>query len=310
MRQLLSDKISGNLTGIWLLIPEHLRLGTWDLLKGWSRSSDEKPVCFALRSSSVSVSQATPEVVQMGTEILMPQPDGALVMADSEHYTVEIVEHLHQETSFDFFVPMPKQRYILRTVDQIPEEKFVHRWAGLATAKVPYRLSNSSMGPFYLIVQRCGESPEDYEFMPFLATADRDELEDLIENYPDRWHVEEFFNTDQALGWDRAGSLNLNIRYGHMTMALLAQASLHELRKKFGAPEATWNAEHFAREILKGLEGDTRVKEDTIIVTYYNAPNPDRLKQTCEGLPEKLQNQNVDPRVPWLFNFKLDFVFK
>ena len=22
--------------GIWLLVPEHLRLGTWDLLQGWS----------------------------------------------------------------------------------------------------------------------------------------------------------------------------------------------------------------------------------------------------------------------------------
>ena len=36
MRQLLADKVSGNLIGLWLLIPEHLRLGTWDLLCGWS----------------------------------------------------------------------------------------------------------------------------------------------------------------------------------------------------------------------------------------------------------------------------------
>ena len=30
VRQLLADKVSGNLVGLWLLIPEHLRLGTWD----------------------------------------------------------------------------------------------------------------------------------------------------------------------------------------------------------------------------------------------------------------------------------------
>ncbi len=36
VRQLLADKVSGNLVGLWLLIPEHLRLGTWDLLCGWS----------------------------------------------------------------------------------------------------------------------------------------------------------------------------------------------------------------------------------------------------------------------------------
>ena len=32
VRQLLADKVSGNLVGLWLLIPEHLRLGTWDFL--------------------------------------------------------------------------------------------------------------------------------------------------------------------------------------------------------------------------------------------------------------------------------------
>ena len=41
MRQLLADKVSGNLVGLWLLVPEHLRLGTWDLLCGWSGQPGE-----------------------------------------------------------------------------------------------------------------------------------------------------------------------------------------------------------------------------------------------------------------------------
>ena len=40
VRQLLSNKISGTMTGIWLLIPEYLRLGIWDLLKTWTRIPD------------------------------------------------------------------------------------------------------------------------------------------------------------------------------------------------------------------------------------------------------------------------------
>ena len=36
VRQLLADKVSGNQIGIWLLVPEHLRLGTWDLLLRWT----------------------------------------------------------------------------------------------------------------------------------------------------------------------------------------------------------------------------------------------------------------------------------
>ena len=39
---MLADKVSGNLAGVWLLVAEHMRLGTWDLLKGWTNSSNEQ----------------------------------------------------------------------------------------------------------------------------------------------------------------------------------------------------------------------------------------------------------------------------
>ena len=38
---MLADKVSGNLLGLWLLVAEHLRLGTWNLLCGWTRQSGE-----------------------------------------------------------------------------------------------------------------------------------------------------------------------------------------------------------------------------------------------------------------------------
>ena len=39
VRQFLADKAMGNLAGIWLLIPELLRLGAWDLVCGWTGQS-------------------------------------------------------------------------------------------------------------------------------------------------------------------------------------------------------------------------------------------------------------------------------
>jgi hypothetical protein len=36
VRQLLADKLSGTMVGLWLLVPAHLRLGTWDLVCGWT----------------------------------------------------------------------------------------------------------------------------------------------------------------------------------------------------------------------------------------------------------------------------------
>ena len=49
---------------------------------------------------------------------------------------------------------------------------------------------------------------------------------------------------------------------------------------------------------------------DTILVTLYNAPDAERLRPHYENLPRILLQQNIDPRVPWLYNFKLDFRFK
>jgi hypothetical protein len=115
---------------------------------------------------------------------------------------------------------------------------------------------------------------------------------------------------NQALGWQRAGTLNLNIRYGQMTLALVAQAVIHQLRQRLGVPFATWDAPHLAKDLFRALDGDVRVQHDTILVTYYNAPNAELLRRHYEGLPGKLVAQKIDPRIPWLYNFKLDFRFR
>ncbi len=62
------------------------------------------------------------------------------------------------------------------------------------------------------MVQREGERPDDFQYSGFLCTARRPEPESLTEQYPKRWHVEEFFNASQDPGWKRAGTLNLDIR--------------------------------------------------------------------------------------------------
>jgi hypothetical protein len=71
-----------------------------------------------------------------------------------------------------------------------------------------------------------------------------------------------------------------------------------------------WDAVHLARDLFSGLEGDVRVQHDTVLVTYYNAPKAEHWKEHFENLPQRLQTEGVDPRVPWLYNFKLDFRFK
>lgn len=431
VRQRLADKIGDNLCGLWLLVPEHLRLGTWDLLRTWTGQSAERmeprlalqlvheaalcsnglregrcltirgfetlnglpflardvathgvldahsvteseklqvslgklrrasghyagqlllidphrapsfsqrhvrkrrrergckptkmaqtffcldgggqPFCFTTANSSRTVSQATPELLRMAAAILAPMPARTLVAADTEHFTAELFDHVKNETPFDLIVPLPHRQRDQRRWREMPAEAFTRHWAGYATAVQPYLPHGSQGGPYFELVQRQGERPEEWQFHAFLSTTDRDPVERITGDYPHRWHIEEFFNFEQCLGWRRAGTMNVNIRYGQMTMALLAQTVIHQFRRRLGTPYESWDARHPATDIFRGLDGDIRVRGETIVVTYYNAPNVEQLRNQYEGLPAKLQAEGVDPRIPWLYGFQLDFQFK
>jgi len=434
VRQLLADKVSGNQVGIWLLVAEHLRLGTWDLLLHWSQqpaqrveprlalhlvneaalclcsyrhrrtlsqkgfelanglpfvptdtaihdlldshtvleaqemqialgklrragdhfggqllamdphrmtsytkrqmrrhrfSAREKPakmgqtfflldcqtgqpVCFTLASAAQSVLDASPALLRMGAQILGARSDAPskpLVLTDKEHYSEELFHTVKEQGLFDLLAALPAYPQCTQRWGAIAQGDFTPRWPGYATTTQPYRFKNHS-DLYYELVQRTGVKKKEFHYQGFLGTVRLPEEQTLTRDYPQRWHVEEFFKFDEALGWHRTGTLNLNIRYGQMTMALLAQAAIYQLRQRIGPPVAQWDSAHLARNLFQGLEGDIRVEQDTIVVTFYNAPNVELLRAHYENLPAKLQRQSVDPRIPWLYNFKLDFRFK
>jgi hypothetical protein len=433
VRQLLANKISGNLVGLWLLAPEHLRLGTWDLLTRWAGPSPSdlssrmamqlvheaalgvvnlrtartlsqkgfellnglpfvvsdqsvhdllvahtvehaenlqlalgcirrarghfqghllaidphrlpssskrqmpryrdntairpykvsntffcldaethQPICFLLGSSSMTVNQMTPRLLRLAALILNPTADSRpLVVADNEHYTDDLFQFVSEQTPFDLLVPMRNTKAFTASLKAIPEQEFQPRWAGWATTHRPFHFRQHPETDYCQLVERSGETSENFYYKAFLATRYRDEVNDLAIHYPQRWHVEEFFNAYQDLGWKRAGTLNMNIRLGQMSMALIAQTVCDQFRKRLGDPFASWDARHFASAILRGIDGDIRISDNTIIVTLYNAPKADLLRKHYENLPQTLEHENVDPRIPWLYNFKLDFKFR
>ena len=96
-----------------------------------------------------------------------------------------------------------------------------------------------------------------------------------------------------------------------MSMAMVAQAAIDQFRRHLGPTAASWDAGHVSKAYFTELEGDVRIVEgDTILVTYYNAPTDNDLRLMYEDLPARLRAERVDPRVPWLYGFKLDFCFR
>jgi hypothetical protein len=65
-----------------------------------------------------------------------------------------------------------------------------------------------------------------------------------------------------------------------------------------------------ADAVFAKINGDIRVKDDTIIITCYNAPKELNLHNHYQSLPAKLISEGINPKVPWLYDYKLDFRFK
>jgi hypothetical protein len=424
LREKLSRKISGTLMGLWLLIPEHLKLGSWDLLKTYTHSrnnaaieprmgmqliheaalclqgirrkrscahqgfeilnglpdiiTDEQahmflnqktihqskhmqvnlarvrytnhhfesglinidphrivthsqrimpkkkkrpdqpsqkmlqtyfaldplsgqPIVSTIGSSAARTSNVTIELLQMISQVLDTRK---LIMADSEHFTLQLADFIKNQTQFDFLMPLP----IIPKVSQLFDKlSFQTHWAGYATAVCDYNFRDDNQ-KYFLIIQRSGEAK--YYYKPFLTSNASNVLEQLTTCYPQRWTIEEFFNFEGKLGWHRASTMNLNIRYAKQSLALIAQSLIYEFRKLLPEPYKHWTAQTIASEIFTRFDGDIKVTADKIIATFYGVPENLNLKMHYQNIAQKLAHQKIDPRVPWLYDYKIDFRFK
>lgn len=261
-----------------------------------------QPIGFGIGSSSVNTTKATIDLLNMADKI----EQDALILADKEHFTNELAKYIKQHTRFEFLMPVISSKRIQKIERS---QNFQPQWAGYAIAETPFHFVESKEN-YRLLIQREGEIESHYKYKSFLALSDKPASVLLSEKYRERWSIEDFFNFDGAMGFDRASTFNLNIRYGKMSLALLAQAATYQFRQRLPKPYNRWNAIHLADAIFNKFDGSISVKDDTIIVTCYNVPRELKLHQHYQNLPEKLISDGIDPRVPWLYDFKLDFSFK
>ena len=261
-----------------------------------------QPIGCGIGSPGANTTKATIDLLNMAERV----NKNALILADKEHFTENLIRHINQNSSFEFLVPAIETERIQKIERN---QAYQQKWAGYAIAETMFNFAGHKE-KYRLISQREGETTKDYLYKSFLTLSKKPATELLSELYQERWSIEDFFNFDGAMGFNRASTFNLNIRYGKMSLALLAQAATYELRKKLPKPYNRWNSKHLADAVFSKMDGDIKVKNDTIIVTCYNAPKELNLQNNYQDLPSKLIAEGIDPRIPWLYDFKLDFRFK
>ena len=261
-----------------------------------------QPIGCGIGSTGANTSQAAIDLLDMARRV---NPN-ALLLADKEHFTQGLIREIEQGSNFGFLFPAQSTERIRQMERALTYQP---KWAGYAVAETMFNFDKSKE-KYRLICQREGETEMEYAYKSFLTLSDKPATELLTEKYGQRWSIEDFFNFDGAMGFDRASTFNLNIRYGKMSLALLAQAATYELRRRLPEPYNRWNSIHLAEAVLTKLDGDIRVKDDTIIVTCYNVPIELNLHNHYQDLPLRLIAEGINPKIPWLYDYKLDFRFK
>jgi len=260
-----------------------------------------QPIASTIGSTGKKTSHATIELLQLIQQI---QNDDKLILADAEHFTINIVDYIKNQTTYDFLSPTPVTAKITKLMSGLD---YTPQWAGFATAITEYQFKQSKE-KYHLLVQRTGEA--NYQYKPFITSNPDHVLQKLSEYYPLRWSIEEFFNFEGSMGWKRASTLNLNIRYGKQSLALIAQALVSQFREKLPKAYINWTAQSIADKVFSRFDADIKVKKNTIFVTYYGIPEEYGFKNHYSNMPQKLENENIDPRIPWLYDFKVDYIFK
>lgn len=248
VREILAGKLSGTHLGVWLLIPELLRLGGWDLLTATfgRRAMDPRIALQLVGESAVCVDRIRRKGSLCNQGFCLAA--GLSVLA-SDHSVHQLLDS-HSMADYE---------ELQATLMQL-RRLAGHYHSPQVLAMDPHRMVSASR-----------------RRMPAKKKKP---------DQPSQKMLQTFFCTDitsrQPLGF---------------TMGSPGKSCTHATR-------------HLAEQVLTNMEGDLRVKDDTIIVTFYRDHHQLDLARHYQNLPQILASEGVNPKIPWLFDFKLDFRFK
>lgn len=262
-----------------------------------------QPIVFTNGSSGKKCSSATIDLMEMIRKIGIKK---GLFIADKEHFTSEIAEWFTQHKEYEILMPAPEVRKI---TEMYETQEYTRKWAGYSIAESIYTFNESNI-ELRLILQREGEVKDKYKYKGFLTTSTKNAVELISSNYPKRWTIEKFFNFEETHGWSRASTHNLNIKYGKQTLALIAQAATHQLKKKLPNQYSQWTAKSLADNVLTNLDGDIRVEKNKIIVTFYGDHKKLNLRNHYSDISNQLKSEGINPKIPWLLDYELEYRFK
>jgi len=262
--------------------------------------NSKKPLMAIATYSGTSVSQVTRRLISLTKDIL---DRDFLMVADKEWYCGQLIDELHKQYGITVLVPAKKTKKRLEELKAVALDKYDQTvWGNIASV---YTTMNDFDGQVLMFLKK----RKDGKYFALLTSENEMSSDTAMPTYTKRWRIENFFKDNDFLGMDKLPSLNLNAIQTMLSLRLLAFHALDNFRHDLGPVYNSKTPEMIHREFIDGVQGRVQLRGNVITLNIYGFEHQAAAASILTNLDGKLLRANIDPRIPWLGNRRLQFLF-
>lgn len=262
--------------------------------------NSKKPLIAMAAYSGTTVAQTTNKLAEMTRDILNRE---FVLVADKEWFCGQLIQELHERYGISILVPVRRSENRTTEFDSIPLEKY-HK-SELGNIAAVYTSMKDFDGPLKMFLKK----QPDGKYFALITPEQEMVTSTAMPTYTKRWRIENYFKENDFLGINHLPSLNLNAIQAMLSLRLLAFNVLDNFRHDLGAEYSHKTPDLIYREFVDGVQGRVQLIGDRIIVNVYGFKHEHAVASIMTNLDAKLKKANVDPRIPWLGNRRLEFKF-
>jgi len=262
--------------------------------------SSKKPLMAMATYSGTAVSQVTCGLIGLTKEILGKE---FLMVADKEWFCGSLINELHKLYGITVLVPAKNTEKRIEEFESVALDKYDETvWGNIATV---YTTMSNFDSPIMMFLKK----RNDGKYFALLTSENEMSSDTAMPTYTKRWRIEDFFKDNGFLGVDKLPSLNLNAIQTMLSLRLLAFQAVDNFSHDLGPDYKRQTPEIIHREFVDGVQGRVQLRGNVITVNIYGFEHQAAAASIMTHLNEKLVRARIDPRIPWLGNRRLEFIF-
>ena len=263
------------------------------------------PIYYYVYLRHQSIFEILPGFINKVRSIVGGAPWFTLVF-DREFFKGEFFAQLLQMPKTKFITIAKNYKTIVEQLERVPESAFNKLCEGKDLATTYINITDCA-APLRLLVIKLLDSGK---LIGLITNDEKTAPEILVLRYARRWRIENFFKDIEAfLKLDHMPGIRQVKIDSMLYIKFLAFSMFNYLRQQLGGQFASMNIESIYDALLH-KKAHVQLVGDRLIVRFAYFKGQETVIERYRNLDAKLRFQNIDPRIPWLGNAMVTFVFE